>query len=123
MSLRRANPAAHCSITVQSPASAWCWSDQTIDAVLLIRRRWPPYRGRWGAPGGFVAFGETPEAAAIRKVRVETGLELTWLVPSEHTEYKEGADGYPKGRPRDAAILRMVRAPPPVHLVLKLRQH
>jgi hypothetical protein len=38
-----------------------------------------------------------------------------------HTEHKEGADGYPKGRPRDAAIMRMVRAHPPVHLVLRLR--
>src|SRR5258708_11010780 len=51
------------------------------DAVLLIRRRWPPYRRKWGVPGGFVAFVETPEAAAIREVREETGLELTWLVP------------------------------------------
>jgi 8-oxo-dGTP pyrophosphatase MutT (NUDIX family) len=91
------------------------------DAVLLIPRRWPPHRGRWGVPVRFVAFGETPEAAAIREVREETGLELTWLVPSEHTEYKEGADGYQKGRPCDAAILRMVRAHPPVHLVLELR--
>ena len=46
------------------------------DAVLLIRRRWPPYRGQWGLPGGFVTYGETPEAAAIREVREETGLEI-----------------------------------------------
>jgi ADP-ribose pyrophosphatase YjhB (NUDIX family) len=46
------------------------------DSVLLIRRRWPPYRGQWGLPGGFVTYGETPEAAAIREVREETGLEI-----------------------------------------------
>jgi 8-oxo-dGTP diphosphatase len=45
-------------------------------AVLLIRRRWPPYRGCWGLPGGFAAFGEQPTAAAIREVREETGLEI-----------------------------------------------
>jgi 8-oxo-dGTP diphosphatase len=56
------------------------------DAVLLIRRRWPPYRGRWGLPGGFIAYGETPEDAAVREVREETGLEIrirrligTWI--------------------------------------------
>ena len=35
--------------------------------VLFLRRRWAPYRGRWGLPGGFVAYGEHPEDAAVRE--------------------------------------------------------
>ena len=32
--------------------------------------------GRWGFPGGALELGETPEMAAIREAREETGLEV-----------------------------------------------
>jgi 8-oxo-dGTP diphosphatase len=44
--------------------------------VLFMLRRCMPYRGRWGLPGGFVAYGELPEDAAVREVREETGLQI-----------------------------------------------
>jgi ADP-ribose pyrophosphatase YjhB (NUDIX family) len=45
--------------------------------IILIRRKNPPFG--WAIPGGFLDYGETVEAAAIREAREETGLELADL--------------------------------------------
>ena len=44
--------------------------------LLLIRRAHDPFDGHWDIPGGFCELRELPEAAAVREVREETGLEI-----------------------------------------------
>lgn len=48
------------------------------DASVLLCRIAEGYgdAGAWTLPGGGVEFGETPEAAAVREIREETGLEV-----------------------------------------------
>jgi 8-oxo-dGTP diphosphatase len=54
----------------------------TVDGLVLedcklvaIIRRNPPFQGMPALPGGFVELGETTEAAVVREVLEETGLE------------------------------------------------
>lgn len=47
--------------------------------VLLVRRRNPPFEGRWAIPGGFIEPDEPLDETARRELREETGVEPAFL--------------------------------------------
>ena len=49
------------------------------DQVLLIRRGQPPRLNQWSLPGGRLEWGETLEAAALRELKEETGVDAELL--------------------------------------------
>jgi mutator protein MutT len=42
--------------------------------ILLVKRGNEPNKGLWSIPGGLIKLGESPEEAAIRELKEETGL-------------------------------------------------
>jgi len=50
--------------------------------IVLIKRKNPPHG--WAIPGGFVDWGESMEAAAVREAKEETGLDVK-LIRQFHT--------------------------------------
>lgn len=49
----------------------------SADGRVLVLRHVFRRRYQWGLPAGFLAAGETPEAAMIREAHEETGLAIT----------------------------------------------
>lgn len=44
--------------------------------IVLVRRKYNPYKGDWCLPAGFIEYGEAPEHCAVREVKEETNLEI-----------------------------------------------
>lgn len=63
--------------------------------VLLINRKYEPFKGKWALPGGFVGMDEELEDAVVRELAEETGLTGIQL-EQMHTFGTVGRD--PRGR-------------------------
>jgi 8-oxo-dGTP diphosphatase len=48
-------------------------------SVLLIQRKYPPFKNAWAIPGGFVLNGESLETAVRRELEEETGIKVNYL--------------------------------------------
>lgn len=48
-------------------------------SVLLIKRRYAPFKGKWAIPGGFVEEKESLEVAVERELKEETGVKIDYL--------------------------------------------
>ena len=66
-------------------------------SVLLIKRKYPPYKDSWAIPGGFILEDESLEDAVKRELLEETGIEVNYL----EQLYTFGA---PKRDPRQRII-------------------
>lgn len=48
-------------------------------AILLIKRKIAPFKGKWALPGGFVKKNESLDAAVERELSEETGIHVNYL--------------------------------------------
>jgi 8-oxo-dGTP diphosphatase len=96
--------------------------------VVLIERKNTPHG--WALPGGFVDYGESLEAAALREAQEETSLEVRLTEqfysysnpnrdPRQHTistVYIARADGVPQGADdaKQAKIFTEEQLPSPI---------
>ena len=44
------------------------------NSILVIKRKFDPFKGFWALPGGFLDYNEEPLTACLRELKEETGL-------------------------------------------------
>ncbi|NML20256.1 NUDIX hydrolase [Pseudoflavitalea sp. G-6-1-2] len=66
-------------IKVAVDAIVFGYSKQEGVSILLIQRKYPPFKNAWAIPGGFLLPEETLEDAVRRELREETGIEVNYL--------------------------------------------
>ena len=88
---------ASSNIKVAVDAVVFGYSKSEGVQVLLIQRKYPPFKNSWAIPGGFVLSDESLEDAVRRELVEETGIEVNYL----EQLYTFGA---PKRDPRQRII-------------------
>lgn len=44
--------------------------------ILLVKRRYNPFKGDWSLPAGFIEYDESPENCVIREIKEEVNLDI-----------------------------------------------
>ncbi len=66
-------------IKVAVDAIVFGYSKNDGVSVLLIKRKYEPYKNCWAIPGGFVLENESLEDAVKRELQEETGITVNYL--------------------------------------------
>jgi ADP-ribose pyrophosphatase YjhB (NUDIX family) len=66
-------------LKVAVDAIVFGYSKQDGVSVLLIQRKYDPFKGSWALPGGFVLEDESLEEAVERELFEETGIKVNYL--------------------------------------------
>lgn len=69
----------HAAIGVTVDAIVFGYEKNQGVSVLLIKRRYEPFKDAWALPGGFVQEEESLEAAVKRELQEETGIKVNYL--------------------------------------------
>lgn len=75
-------------------------------SILLIKRKYEPFKGKWAIPGGFVLNNESLEEAVERELKEETGIKINYL-EQLYTFGKPNRD--PRGRVVSIAYFGLIR--------------
>jgi len=62
--------------------------------ILVVKRRIPPFFGKYGFPGGHLKYGEKVEDCVVRETYEETGVKV---VPYEILGVYSGGNRDPRG--------------------------
>ncbi|MBX3253827.1 MAG: NUDIX hydrolase [Chitinophagaceae bacterium] len=71
------NSASHIKVAVDAIVFGYAKNDGV--SVLLIQRKYDPFKNSWAIPGGFVLEDESLEEAVRRELLEETGIEVNYL--------------------------------------------
>lgn len=80
--------------------------EEGVISVLLIKRKYDPFKGKWAIPGGFVLNDESLETAVERELQEETGVKINYL---EQLYTFGDVERDPRGRVVTVAYVGLVR--------------
>ena len=67
------------NIRLSVDAIVFGYSADSGVSILLIKRKYSPFKGSWAIPGGFVLDKESLEEAVERELLEETGVKINYL--------------------------------------------